>query len=71
LGIIKDTDIGELQEITGDLSKSVSDVIGAFIEDRINSHSKYIALIQSFREVLSTTLPSKLQENGNNPLAGC
>jgi hypothetical protein len=60
LGIIKDTDIEELQEIKGDLSKSVSDVIGAFIEDWINSHSKHIALIQSFREVLST-LPSKLQ----------
>ena len=67
LGIIKDTDIEELNEIRGDLSKGVSDVIGAFIEDRINSHSKYIALIQSFREVLST-LPSKLQENGNSPL---
>jgi predicted KAP-like P-loop ATPase len=67
LGIIKDSDIEELKDIKGDLSKNISDVIGSFIDERISSHAKDIALIQSFRELLST-LPSKLQKGNNKPL---
>ena len=67
LGAIRDAEIEELMEIKGDMAKSVSDLIGGFVEERINSHTKDIELIQSFRELLSN-LPSKLQENGDKPL---
>ncbi len=67
LGIIKDSDIEELKDIKGDLSKSVSDVVGDFIEERISSHSKDIELIKSFRELLSS-LPSKLHKGNEKPL---
>ncbi len=67
LGIIKDAEIEELKDIKGDMAKSVSDVVGGFIEERISSHSKDIETIQSFRELLST-IPSKLQESGTKPL---
>ncbi|SDW99378.1 KAP family P-loop NTPase fold protein [Nitrosomonas communis] len=67
LGIIKDSDIDALSEIKGDFSKSLSDVVGNFIEDRINSHAKNTALIKSFRETLSD-LPSKLSKDNNKPL---
>ncbi|MEK7792839.1 MAG: P-loop NTPase fold protein, partial [Pseudomonadota bacterium] len=48
-------------------ANSFSDLIGSLVEERINSHTKDIELIQSFRELLSN-LPSKLQENGDKPL---
>ena len=67
LGIIKDSDIEELKDIKDGISRGVSDVVGDFIEERINSHSKDIELVQSFRDLLSS-LPSKLQKNGDKPL---
>lgn len=67
LGVLKNSDIEELKEIKEDLSKGVSNLIGDFIGDRLNSHAKNIALIQSFREVLSA-LPPKLQDGGDKPL---
>jgi len=67
LGVIKNTDVKEFVEIKEDMAKSVSNLIGNFVEERINSHTKDIELIQSFRELLSN-LPSKLQENGDKPL---
>lgn len=67
LGVIKDAEIEELKDIKGDMAKSVSDLVGGFIEERINSHSKDVALIKSFRELLST-LPSKIEEDGQKPL---
>jgi hypothetical protein len=66
LGIIKDADIEELKDIKGDLSKSVSDLVGEFVEQRIADHSKDVELIRSFRELLSD-LPSKLQNEGDKP----
>ena len=67
LGIIKDADLDELKDIKGDLSKSASDLVGDFIEERINSHAKDIELIQSFKEFLSE-LPSKFQNECDKPL---
>ena len=67
LGIIKDADIDELKDIKCDLSKTASDLVGDFVEERITSHSKDIELIKSFQELLSD-LPSKLNSEGNKPL---
>ncbi len=71
LGAIKDSDIEELKDIKDDLAKGVSSVIGDFIEERLSSHAKEVAQIQSFRELLST-LPSQLkinvETNSNKPL---
>lgn len=67
LGVIKDADIEELKDIKDEVSKSVSDVVGDFIEERINLHSKDIELVQSFKEILST-LPSKLDKDNDGPL---
>lgn len=64
LGIIKDSDIEELEDVKKELSKSASDLVGDFIEERINSHSKDIELIESFKTLLSE-LPSQLQQNEN------
>jgi len=49
------------------LAKSISDVVGGFIEERIESHSRDIELIHSFKDLLSE-LPAKLQQEGDKPL---
>ena len=67
LGIIKDSELDELNDIKGDMAKNISDLVGDFIEERLDSHSKDIALIQSFRKLLSS-IPSKLEKNDNKPL---
>jgi predicted KAP-like P-loop ATPase len=67
LGIIREADIEELKDIKADLSKDMSNLIGGFIEERLESHSKDIELIQSFRELLSD-MPSRLEGNEGNPL---
>jgi hypothetical protein len=67
LGIIRDSDIEELKDIKTDLSKDMSSLIGEFIEERLESHTKDVELIQSFRELLSE-IPSKLVGNEGNSL---
>lgn len=67
LGIIKDSDIEELKDIKGDLSKTASELVAGFVEERIAAHSNDVALIKSFRGLLSE-LPSKLQNDGSKPL---
>lgn len=67
LGVIKDSDIEELKDIKGDLSKTASDLVAGFVEERIAAHSNDIELIKSFRELLSE-LPSKLQSEDGKPL---
>ena len=67
LGIIKDADIEELKDIKSDISKSFSTLVSDFIEERINSHSKDVALIESFKELLSS-LPAKLVKDEEKPL---
>jgi len=68
LGVIKEAELEELQGIKGDLAKATSTIIGDIIEDKLESHSKDILLIDSFRDSLSE-LPSQLQNNEDgNPL---
>jgi len=67
LGAIKDTDIDELKDIKDDMAKSLSDMVGSCIEDRLDSHSEDVALIQSFRDMLSS-LPSMLKGENDKPL---
>ena len=67
LGAIKDSDIDELKDIKGDLSRASSELIGGLVEERIVSHSKDVESIESFRKMLSG-LPSKLTEEGGKPL---
>nr|WP_282103389.1 P-loop NTPase fold protein [Halomonas getboli] len=67
LGIIKDSDIDELKDIKGDLSKTASDLVAGFVEERIAAHSNDIELIKSFRALLSE-LPSKLQSEDSKPI---
>ncbi len=67
LGAIKDSDIDELKNIKGDLSKTASDLVGNFVEERISNHSKNVELIKSFREILSA-LPAKLESEDEKPL---
>ncbi len=67
LGIIKDADLDELQDIKGDLAKGASCLIGDFIEERLNSHTKCVELIESFKVLLSS-IPSKLNDDENKPL---
>lgn len=62
LGVIKDSDLEGLKDIKDDVAKSTSDLVGDFIEEKINSHSKDIELIQSYRDLLSS-IPSKIKDN--------
>lgn len=67
LGAIKESELDELNEIKNDLSKGTSNLLGNIIEERLVSHSKDIALIEEFRELLSE-IPSKLEGSSENPL---
>lgn len=67
LGAIKESELDELQDIKDDISKGASNLLGSIIEERLASHSKDIALIEEFRELLSE-IPSKLAGAGENPL---
>jgi len=67
LGIIKDADIEELNDIRADLSKTASDLVGGFIEDRIKEHAKDVEFTKSFKELLSR-LPAQLGTNEEQPL---
>ena len=66
LGVVKDSDIEELQDIKGDLSKSASAIVGEFIDERLSSHSQDIELVQQFKELLSE-LPAVLSQEENKP----
>ena len=67
LGLIKESEIEELKDIKGDLANSSSAVVSGFIEERLNSHSKDIELLATFREALSE-LPSTLNDSEGKPL---
>ncbi len=66
-GAIKECDLEELKEIKSDLAKGALSVVERLIEERLNSHSEDIELIQSFKKVLSE-LPSQLDNSSGNPL---
>jgi hypothetical protein len=67
LGVIKESEIGELIDIKNDLAKGASNLLGNIIEERLASHSSDIELIEEFRKLLSE-IPSKLQDQSENPL---
>lgn len=67
LGLIKEAEIEELNGIKGDIAKSTSAIVNSFIEERLNSHSKDIELLSSFREILSE-LPTVLNNSADKPL---
>lgn len=67
LGVIKDSDLEELKDIKSDLAKDTSNLLGNIIEEQLTSHSKDIALIEEFRNLLSE-IPSKLKGEDENPL---
>ena len=67
LGAIKDADFDEFNKIKDELTSELSDIAGNYIEDILDSHSENIALIESYRELLSK-LPSMLKDNKDKPL---
>ncbi|WP_126452349.1 KAP family P-loop NTPase fold protein [Sulfuriflexus mobilis] len=67
LGLIKDTEIEELNDIKGDIAKDTSSLVNKFIEERLESHNADIELMSSFRNALSE-LPSAIPNNENKPL---
>lgn len=67
LGVIKDSDIEELQDIQADLAKSTSAIVGEFVGERLNSHSQDIEMVRQFRELLSE-MPSVLSQEEGKPL---
>lgn len=67
LGIVKDSDIDALSEISGDLAADTSETIADFVNERLNAHSKETELIRSFRESLSN-VPANLEDNKSGRL---
>lgn len=67
LGILKDSDIEELQEMGADISEGVSTVVSNFIEEQFASHAASVELIEQFKERLQE-LPTKLGEEPCRPL---
>ncbi|OIR24956.1 KAP family P-loop NTPase fold protein [Bathymodiolus thermophilus thioautotrophic gill symbiont] len=67
LGVIKETELSELNDIKNDFSKGSSSLLENIIEEHLASHSKDITLIEEFRELLSE-IPSKLKDTNQNPL---
>jgi hypothetical protein len=67
LGAVKDSDIDELKDISKDLAKGTSDVIGNFVEERLTSHAKDIEIFESFKSILSK-IPSEISNSEDKPL---
>ncbi len=67
LGAIKDSDIEDLKDIKGDLSKGVSDIAGDFVKERLTSHAEDIKTLESFKIALSK-IPTLLTPDGKKPL---
>ena len=60
-GAIGNAEIKELSNIKDDCAKGIPDLVEDLIEERLESHSKQTAMIQSFRDLLSE-IPSKLKD---------
>jgi hypothetical protein len=67
LGAIQDTEISALNDIKEDIAKNVSDELEELVKERLNTHSKEVELIQSFRSSLSE-IPATLNGNESNRL---
>jgi len=62
LGIIKESDIDTLSEISGDVAADTSETIASLVKERLNAHIKETEVIQSFRDSLSD-VPKNLMDN--------
>ena len=67
LGVVKEADIEALKEIKNDVATGASGVIAEFIKERLDSHTKDVEMIQSFKATLSE-IPSKIKNNKSNRL---
>ncbi|CAC9489260.1 KAP P-loop domain protein [uncultured Gammaproteobacteria bacterium] len=67
LGAIKECDLEALKDIKDDIAEGTSSLLGNIIEERLASHSKDIALIKEFKELLSE-IPAKLKGANGGPL---
>jgi hypothetical protein len=67
LGVIKDSDIEELESIKNDIAKGASDFVGKLIEDRITSYKEEVKSIDSFKAILKD-LASEISQHSNKPL---
>ena len=66
LGAIKNSDIEELKDIQSDVAKGLSTVVGDFVGERLASHKKDAAALQSFKNLLSE-MPNLLSPEGDKP----
>lgn len=66
LGVIKETDIDSLKEISSDVSDGFSNTAESLIKEKLISHKDDLQSIQSFKEFLSS-LPSLLAGNEDSP----
>ena len=67
LGVIKDSDIKELNDIKDDVAKGLSTVVEGFVGEKLESHKEDTKVIQSFKQLLSK-IPMCLNSKGDNPL---
>ena len=67
LNIINGSDLESLKEIKDDLAQSASNLLADFIEEKLNSYSRDIELIKTYKDLLSE-LPPKLENPQNYPL---
>ncbi len=67
LGVIKDSDIKELNDIKDNMAKGLSAAVDNFIGERLESHKKDLETIQSFKRLLSE-IPTRINSEGDNPL---
>ncbi|MBL0671345.1 hypothetical protein JD504_11340 [Aeromonas hydrophila] len=67
LGIIKESDIEALSEISDDIATDTSETVATLVQDRLSTHSKENEIIQSFRESLSG-VPETIIDNKSGRL---
>jgi len=67
LGIIKESDIDALSEISGEVAADTSETIADLVNERLNAHIKETEIIQSFRDSLSD-VPTNLMNNSSGRL---
>ncbi len=67
LGVIKDSDIKEINDIKDDVAKGLSTVVEGFVGEKLESHKEDTKVIWSFRQLLSK-IPRCLNSKGDNPL---
>ncbi len=67
LGVIKDSDIKELNDIKDDMAKGLSTVVDNFVGEKLESHKENLKVIQEFKNLLSE-MSMSINSKRNNPL---